>query len=87
MRLAAPMQQLCNAFGIFFKQWHGHGGKHAKLLWCPTAGTVTLGLSQCDIKAQVVVSTVQACILLLFHERPNYTFQEIFESLELPVEV
>jgi hypothetical protein len=88
MRLAAPMQHLCNAFGSFFKEWNGHCGKHAKLLWCPTAGTVTLGvITPHSNEAQVVVSSVQACILLLFHEQHRFSFKQIVDALELPVAV
>eukprot|EP00615_Pteridomonas_danica_P013831 CAMPEP_0114396692 /NCGR_PEP_ID=MMETSP0102-20121206/13752_1 /TAXON_ID=38822 ORGANISM="Pteridomonas danica, Strain PT" /NCGR_SAMPLE_ID=MMETSP0102 /ASSEMBLY_ACC=CAM_ASM_000212 /LENGTH=1004 /DNA_ID=CAMNT_0001557525 /DNA_START=6 /DNA_END=3017 /DNA_ORIENTATION=+ len=91
MRIAAPMQRLCSAFDVFFKQWNGHSGKHAKLLWCPTVGTVTLGVSVLGLspesEAQVVVSTVQACILLLFQQRNSgYMFDDIVRQLELPIE-
>ena len=93
MRLAPPLQALADEFGSFYRQWPGHASKHAKLLWCPTAGTVqlafmpstTAALGYQQREVQVVVSTPQACLLLLFtRRRTNITFREMVSALQLP---
>ncbi len=97
MKLAAPFAGLCGAFEAFFKEWPGHN--RSKLLWCPTVGTVHLTSRRPTVgfargfggpggaggeEVEVVVSTPQACALLLFTaNRPALKLDEIAAELGL----
>ena len=65
--------------------------KGHKIIWSPTSGSVTLGVSyfsstndtDVQLSGEIVLSVVQACILLLFNEARSVTFSFMLDNLGL----
>jgi hypothetical protein len=65
--------------------------KGHKIIWSPTSGSVTLGVSyssptdnaDVQLSGEIVLSVVQACVLLLFNEARSLTFSFMLDKLGL----
>eukprot|EP00316_Scyphosphaera_apsteinii_P011384 CAMPEP_0119338308 /NCGR_PEP_ID=MMETSP1333-20130426/95746_1 /TAXON_ID=418940 /ORGANISM="Scyphosphaera apsteinii, Strain RCC1455" /LENGTH=698 /DNA_ID=CAMNT_0007349543 /DNA_START=233 /DNA_END=2329 /DNA_ORIENTATION=- len=86
LNLPTEMLQCITTFKAFFDQRHSH----RQLRWVHSLGSATvLGTFSPGGKVKkhdLMVSTYQACVLLLFNSQDSYTFDEIQQHLNLPVE-
>jgi len=73
-----------------FKSFYDTRTSHRRLRWVHSLGSATvLGSFSPSGKAKkhdLMVSTYQACILLLFNEQDTYSFNDMQQSLNLPAE-
>jgi len=73
-----------------FKSFYDTRTSHRRLRWVHSLGSATvLGAFSPSGKAKkhdLMVSTYQACILLLFNEQDTYSFTDMQQSLNLPPE-
>lgn len=73
-----------------FKSFYDTRTSHRRLRWVHSLGSATvLGAFSPSGKAKkhdLMVSTYQACILLLFNEQDTYSFNDMQQSLNLPPE-
>ncbi|EKX36222.1 hypothetical protein GUITHDRAFT_158687 [Guillardia theta CCMP2712] len=69
-----------------FTQFYESRTSHRKLKWIHTLGTCVV-LGRFDPKPiDLVISTYQACILMLYNQQEEYTTQEIANATKLPME-
>lgn len=76
-------QELANCVQEFTKFYETRTS-HRRLRWVHTLGTATLVGHFDAKKIELVVSTYQACILMLFNGQKSYTMSEIFQAVKLP---
>ena len=78
------LQRMTSAFESFYLETHGS----RKLLWQPNMGTAELRAYFGDRKYDLLVSTHQLCVLLLFNDASELSFAEIRQATGLePVEL
>eukprot|EP00960_Hanusia_phi_P022722 671639-Hanusia_phi.AAC.1 len=69
-----------------FTQFYESRTSHRKLKWIHTLGTCVV-LGRFDPKPiDLVISTYQACILMLYNQQEEYTTQDIANATKLPME-
>jgi len=86
LNLPKEMLECITTFKAFFDMRHSH----RQLRWVHSLGSATVGATfkpnGKTKKHDLMVSTYQACVLLLFNTQDTYSFTEIQEHLNLPVE-
>ena len=69
-----------------FTQFYESRTSHRKLKWIHTLGTCNL-VGRFDAKPiELVISTYQACILMLFNQQTEYTTADIASATKLPMD-
>ena len=69
-----------------FTRYYESRTSHRKLKWIHTLGTCVL-TGRFDAKPiELVISTYQACILMLFNQQEEYTISDISTATKLPVD-
>jgi hypothetical protein len=69
-----------------FTQFYESRTSHRKLKWIHTLGTCVV-VGRFDAKPiDLVISTYQACILMLFNQQQEYTTADVASATKLPME-
>lgn len=78
--LPRELESCCTAFTQFYIE--SHSGR--KLTWQTNMGSADLRAAFGSRKHELVVSTHQMCILLLFNESERLSYKEIADATEIP---
>jgi len=80
IRIPEQMELACEHFKTFYTQMHS--GR--KLTWQYTMGNANVKFNGFELPYELNVTTLQACILLLFNDRGNLTYAEIAAQTSIP---